>query len=85
MSVKLRLQRKGRKNYAQYRVVASDVKRARDGQCIEVLGWYNPHGENDNKEKIDLDRVDYWTSVGAQMSPTVKQIVKRHKKTTQTA
>jgi small subunit ribosomal protein S16 len=85
MSVKLRLQRTGRKNYAQYRVVASDTKTARDGQCIEVIGWYNPHGENDNKEKVDIARVDYWTSVGAQMSPTVKQIVKRHRKSAATA
>jgi small subunit ribosomal protein S16 len=82
MAVKLRLQRTGRKNYAQYRVVASDTRRARDGQCIEVLGWYNPHGADEDKEKINLERVDYWTSVGAQMSPTVKQIVKRHKKVT---
>jgi small subunit ribosomal protein S16 len=85
MSVKLRLQRRGRKNYAQYRVVVTDTKKARDGQSIEVLGWYNPHAENENKEKVNLERVEYWTSVGAQMSPTVKQIVKRHKKTVQPA
>lgn len=79
MAVKIRLQRGGKTNYAQYRVVATDGRVKRDGKCIEILGWYNPHAE-ENKESVKLDRVDYWASVGAQLSPTVKQIVKRQRK-----
>lgn len=75
--VKIRLQRRGRKNYAQYRVVAADTRRARDGKCIEVLGWYNPHAAEEANTSINLDRADHWVSVGAQVSPSVKQLIKR--------
>ena len=79
MAVALRLQRLGRKNRCSYRVVAADRNRARDGKNIEVLGWYDPHRKGET-EKINFERVDYWLSVGAEASPTVKQIIKRSKK-----
>lgn len=77
MAVKLRLQRTGRRNYAQFRVVATDTRRPRDGGAIEVLGHCDPHGKSEVSELVKLDRVDYWVSVGAQMSNSVKQIVRR--------
>lgn len=80
MAVKLRMQRTGRKNHAQYRVVAADTRSPRDGKCIEILGWYDPHGSSGTFEKVNLERVNHWVSVGAQMSPSVKQIVKRYGK-----
>ena len=42
MSVKIRLQRLGRKNRPFYRIVAIDSKKRRDGLEIERLGWYDP-------------------------------------------
>ncbi len=78
MAVRLRLQRVGRKNYAQWRVVVTDRHKARDAQCLEVLGWYDAH-RKDGTEKVDLDRVQHWISLGAEPTPAVKQIVKRFK------
>jgi small subunit ribosomal protein S16 len=78
--VKLRLQRTGRRNYAQFRVVATDARRPRDGGAIEVLGFCDPHGKNEVSENVKLERVDHWVSRGAQMSHSVKQIVRRVRK-----
>ena len=80
MAVTLRLQRTGRRNYAQFRVVAADVHSPRDGKCIEVLGHCDPHGKSIVNENVKLERVDYWISVGAQVSHSVKQIVRRVRK-----
>ena len=80
MAVTLRLQRTGRRNYAQFRVVAADVHSPRDGKCIEVLGHCDPHSKSEVNEAVKLDRVDYWVSVGAQVSHPVKQIVRRLRK-----
>ncbi len=81
MSVKLRLQRTGRKNRAQFRVVAADCHSPRDGKCLETLGWYNPHGKSEADTcHVDVTRIDAWIAQGAQPSPSVKQIVKRFKK-----
>lgn len=82
MAVKLRLQRTGRRNYTQFRVVAADTRAPRDGKAIEVLGYSDPHGKGEVSEKVDLDRVDYWVSVGAEVSNSVKQIVRRVRKGT---
>ena len=81
MAVKLRLQRTGRKNRGQFRLVATDGRSPRDGKFLELLGWYNPHG-NDEKAtcSVDVERVNAWIAQGAQPSPSVKQIVKRFKK-----
>ena len=42
MAVKLRLTRMGAKKKPVYRIVASDSRRPRDGQYIELVGTYNP-------------------------------------------
>jgi len=78
MAVKLRLQRVGRTNYTRFRLVAADSHSPRDGRCIETLGWYDPHNDK-LSEQVDIARVDYWLSMGAQPSLTVKQIIKRVK------
>lgn len=74
MAVKLRLTRTGKRNAPCYRVVAADSRSPRDGKFIEVLGHYNPRQK---EEQVDLDRVDYWLSNGAQPSETVTAIVER--------
>jgi small subunit ribosomal protein S16 len=79
MAVKLRLQRTGRRNYAQFRVVVTDTRSPRDGKAIEVIGHCDPHGKSEVSEDVKIDRVDHWLSVGAQMSDSVKQIVRRVK------
>ncbi|HGZ70052.1 MAG TPA: 30S ribosomal protein S16 [Nitratifractor sp.] len=69
----IRLTRMGRKKKPFYRVVVTDSRKRRDGGWIESIGYYNPVVENKDI-KIDEERLNYWLSVGAQMSPTVKRI-----------
>ncbi len=76
--VKIRLRRTGCKNYAAYRVVAADQRAPRDGKFLEILGWYEPRKEGVNF-KLELDRIDYWQSKGAQLSETVASMVKKAK------
>ena len=74
--VRLRLARRGAKKRPFYRIVAADSRSPRDGRIIEQLGYYNPVSEPDEL-KVDLERVDYWLSTGAQPSETVASLIKR--------
>ena len=65
--------RMGRKKKPFYRIVVTDSRKRRDGGWIESIGYYNPVSENKDL-KFDEERLNYWISVGAQMSPTVKRI-----------
>lgn len=74
MSVKIRLQRHGKKGKPFYWIVAADARSKRDGKYLEKLGTYNP---NTNPATIDLD-VDgavKWLENGAQPSDTAKQLL----------
>jgi len=71
----------GRKKRPFYRIVAADSRFPRDGRHIEVLGHYNPMCEP-NELKVNLDRVDYWVSVGASPSETVASLVKKARAST---
>jgi small subunit ribosomal protein S16 len=69
----VRLTRMGRKKKPFYRIVVTDSRKRRDGGWIESIGYYNPV-VNPKVIKFDEERLNYWISVGAQMSPTVKKI-----------
>ena len=74
MSVKIRLQRHGKKNKPFFWIVAADARSPRDGRYLEKLGTYNP---NTNPATIDLD-VDgavKWLQNGAQPTDTAKAIL----------
>ena len=77
MSVSIRLARQGAKKRPFYRIVAADKRRARDGRFIEQLGVYDPRAK---MFRIDHERFNYWVSVGAQPTLTVKQLVKKDAK-----
>lgn len=81
MALRIRLQRHGSTHAPTYRMVVAEKVARRDGKFVENLGYYNPKARGQETEfKLDLDRVDYWTSVGAQLSDTAKSLVKRAKK-----
>ncbi len=73
--VKIRLARMGRKKRPFYRIVVTDSKRRRDSGWIESIGYYNPLTEP-TTVKIDMDRLNYWLGVGAQMSERVAKLKK---------
>ncbi len=56
----------------------------RDGRFLEQLGFYDPKLDPPDI-KLDLDRVDHWVSQGAQTSPTVRRLVNRVRKESQSA
>ena len=73
MAVKLRLMRFGKTHRPYYRVCALDGKKPRDGAYIESIGIYDPLIEDDQKKvRIDKERAEYWLSVGAIPSNTVR-------------
>jgi small subunit ribosomal protein S16 len=74
MAVRLRLARMGRKKRPFYRIVAADQRAPRDGRFIERLGYYDPMKKPVDL-KVDLDRIDYWLSVGACPSETVASLI----------
>ncbi|MFL2860835.1 MAG: 30S ribosomal protein S16 [Pontiellaceae bacterium] len=76
MAVKMRLRRMGSRNAPFYRVVIQDGRRAPTGRFIETIGWYDPKQEGTNFS-INLDRVEYWSSSGAQPSDTVASLIKK--------
>ena len=57
----------------------TDKRSPRDGRFIELIGTYDPKKTGENFT-IKLDRADYWLSVGAQPSDTVKSIIKKVRK-----
>ena len=74
MSVKIRLQRHGKKQKPFYWVVAADARSKRDGKYLEKIGTYNP---NTNPATIDLnlDSAVQWLHNGAQPTDTARAIL----------
>jgi small subunit ribosomal protein S16 len=71
----------GRKHRPYYRIVAIDGRQPRDGRIIEELGSYDPMVKNtDDRVRLNLERVDYWTSVGASPSEMVAVLIKKYRK-----
>lgn len=79
--VSIRLSRGGAKKRPFYHLVVSDVRTARDGRCIERLGFFNPIATGaEEKLRVDLGRVDHWVGNGAQMTDRVAYLVKQARK-----
>lgn len=75
--VVIRMSRGGSKKRPFYNLVAADSRNRRDGRFIERVGFYNPvASEGSESLRISLDRVQYWTNSGAQLSPAVERLVK---------
>ena len=75
--VVIRLARGGAKKRPFYNVVVADSRRARDGRYVERIGYYNPMAaQGAERLKVALDRVSYWQSHGAQLSDTVRRLVR---------
>ncbi len=77
MAMKIRLARGGSKKRPFYSIVASDSRMPRDGRFIEKLGTYNPLLPKDSEDRIkmDVERVQYWLSQGAQPTDRVARFL----------
>ena len=74
MSVKIRLQRHGKKGKPFYWIVAADSRSKRDGKYLEKLGVYNPN-TNPASIEINFDNSVKWLQNGAQPTKTVRNIL----------
>ena len=74
--VKIRLARGGAKKRPFYHIIVADSRSKRDGRRIERIGFFNPLAKGQEERlRLDLERVDYWTGVGAQLSERVQSLV----------
>lgn len=74
--VKIRLSRGGAKKKPFYHIVVADSRSKRDGRRIERIGFFNPMAKGQEERlRVDLERVDYWTGVGAQLTERVQHLV----------
>lgn len=79
--VVIRLARGGAKKRPFYNMVVTDSRNRRDGRFVERVGFYNPvAGENEKGLVVNTERLSYWQSQGAQLSPTVARLVKQSAK-----
>jgi small subunit ribosomal protein S16 len=74
MSVKIRLQRHGKKGKPFYWVVAADARSKRDGKYLEKIGTYNPN-TNPATIELDLNSAVQWLHNGAQPTDTARAIL----------
>lgn len=68
----IRLSRIGKKNKPLYRLIICEKSRDPWGKSLEILGSYNPHSKD---LQAKGDRIKYWLSKGAEMSPTVNNLL----------
>jgi small subunit ribosomal protein S16 len=73
----IRLARVGARKQPYYRIVVIEKDRARNGRSIEVVGTYNPRTSPASVE-LKHERVNYWRSAGAQLSPTVEKLITKN-------
>lgn len=79
--VVIRLSRGGTKKRPFYTIVVSDKREARDGRCIERIGYFNPVSKGKEvRLHIERERATYWMSQGAQPSERVHQLIKTYDK-----
>lgn len=73
--LKIRLTQTGTTNRKAYRVIAIEEGKRRDGKALENLGYFNPLVKP-AKVVIDRERIAYWVSKGAQVTPAVDKLLK---------
>ena len=75
--VTIRLARSGAKKKPFYHITVSDSRKARDGRFIERIGFFNPVARGQEERlRLDVNRMAYWQSQGAQLSPRVVRLAK---------
>src|SRR6266498_858483 len=74
--LKIRLQRIGKRGQAYFRVVIVEHTKKPKGKFLELLGTYDPHFKKFNANR---ERMEYWISKGAQISPTANNLMTNYK------
>lgn len=72
--LKIRLSQTGTKNQKKYRIIAIEEGKRRNGEAVETLGFFNPTVKP-FEIHIEKDRIAYWVSKGAQVTPAVQKLL----------
>ncbi len=78
----IRFTRTGKRGERKFRLVVKEKRSRRDGKPVDLLGFYEKT-ETQILKNFDNDKIKFWVSKGAQMTPAVKDAiegVKREKK-----
>ena len=79
--VTIRLARGGAKKRPFYHLAVADSRTARDGRFIERVGFFNPVARGQEERlRVDLERISHWQSLGAQVSDRVAELIKEARK-----
>lgn len=79
--VTIRLTRRGGKKQPFYHLVVIDSRRRQGGTILEQVGYFNPVATGKERRlEVNIDRVDYWVSKGAQPSERVAELVRNQRK-----
>ena len=82
----IRLARAGAKKKPFYSITVTDQRNPRDGRFIERVGFFNPLAKGQEERlRLNLDRVEHWTGKGAQPSQRVAALLKDAAKAATTA
>jgi len=69
----------GRRHRPFFRICAMDIRSPRDGRAIEELGHHDPMVRNvQARTVLNVNRIRYWLSVGAQPSHKVQALLNRY-------
>lgn len=71
--IKIKLQRRGSRNKAFYRVIAIDAKNKMTGEALEIVGYWQP---STGSKQIDKGKVTEWIKKGAKVTPHVEELLK---------
>ncbi|MEH6590564.1 MAG: 30S ribosomal protein S16 [Halioglobus sp.] len=75
--VTIRLSRGGSKKRPFYHLTVTDSRNSRDGRFIERVGFFNPVARGQEERlRVDTDRIEFWQGKGAQLSERVAKLVK---------
>ena len=78
----IRLARSGAKKRPFYHISVADSRMPRDGRFVERVGYYNPIASGQEvRLQLDIERIDYWISQGAQPSERVLNLLKQNTET----
>lgn len=73
--LKIKLSRTGKKGFSSYKIIVAEAKSKRDGRFLEHLGYYNPNTKPITI-KINKKRLNHWLSEGAQLTNTLRRLLK---------
>jgi len=80
VTVRIRMKMMGRKHRPFFRICVMDSRRPRDGKALEEVGHYDPMVRSKaDRVHLNMERIEYWLSVGAQPSVNVAALIKKVK------